>query len=493
MILRRLLPAIVLLAALPAAARKGRVTEANFTRTDQTMVFNLKADQALDPTRVERMLDDHGRVLVIRVGGVEHPRRQWLKTRDPKISRTLLHNAKRRAPAALIRVRFKRAVPLPIYDAIQLKVTQNHLRIVVPQAAPVAPVAKAGVAQVAAVKAGAVKRGKTTKGAVAVAAVAAAAPCPKLVCPKLVCPKSTAQVCPQVQPGTARRAEPKAVPPSAVPPRGSSQPIKFNTRASLTAVAPVQAVDALAGVLKTSKAGAVVAVLPASAEPDLEGARPAFATALLSARLSKAGHLKPLDPHRTSALVEAAVGPDGAWQPSWDAAAAAGRLMGAELVLVSHLHRAGPAMGLQTLLIDARTGKPQARGATALELEAYEALYTDTVDRRDASDAVWRSAVAPGWGQIYNGDVGRGAGYAAAAGVLFAGAAASMALGLMAESDYADNDPASVVRRDDANAHYDRTNYLLATLGAVWVASMVDAWLTAQPRASIDHAALEAQ
>ena len=84
----------------------------------------------------------------------------------------------------------------------------------------------------------------------------------------------------------------------------------------------------------------------------------------------------------------------------------------------------------------------------------------------------------PGWGQIYNGDAARGITYMALFGGLAAGAITSAVLGKTAADEYNENRPDTVDRRDDANAHFERTNWMLAGLGAVWLVSVVDAYVT---------------
>ena len=97
----------------------------------------------------------------------------------------------------------------------------------------------------------------------------------------------------------------------------------------------------------------------------------------------------------------------------------------------------------------------------------------------------------PGWGQLHAGETARGAGYLGAfAGAFTAGLASAIA-GAVAESDYRENDPATVGRRADADAHYGRASALLLGATAVWLASLVDALVTAEPRTTFETAAFE--
>jgi hypothetical protein len=102
------------------------------------------------------------------------------------------------------------------------------------------------------------------------------------------------------------------------------------------------------------------------------------------------------------------------------------------------------------------------------------------------SSAIWRSALLPGWGHLYRGEHRQGLTYLTAGLGLVAGALISSTLGYMAAQDYADDNPSTSHRRDDANAHYDRANLLWIGAAVVHLTSFVDTVASARDRAYLD-------
>lgn len=102
-----------------------------------------------------------------------------------------------------------------------------------------------------------------------------------------------------------------------------------------------------------------------------------------------------------------------------------------------------------------------------------------------AFDGVWRSALAPGWGQIHNGDTARGTVYLALFGASLASGIGAGVIGQGAQDDY---DGGRIDRRDDANDAYLVANVLFATAGAIWLTAVVDAALTGGSSETFDTA-----
>ena len=62
----------------------------------------------------------------------------------------------------------------------------------------------------------------------------------------------------------------------------------------------------------------------------------------------------------------------------------------------------------------------------------------------------------------------------------------SLVASYLARQDYLDSDPSTAHRRDDANAHTDRANLLLAAYGATWLASLLSTTSTAEDHSYLD-------
>src|SRR5690606_28861152 len=113
------------------------------------------------------------------------------------------------------------------------------------------------------------------------------------------------------------------------------------------------------------------------------------------------------------------------------------------------------------------------------------ALSSDAVVLRTKSDAVLRSLLVPGWGQLYNRQEEKGALLMVAAGGLAAGGIAAHVLGTLSEQTYAkisretpgpcagrpdDQFGACVYQqRVEAQERYQLRNWLFIGLGAVWL------------------------
>jgi hypothetical protein len=100
-------------------------------------------------------------------------------------------------------------------------------------------------------------------------------------------------------------------------------------------------------------------------------------------------------------------------------------------------------------------------------------------------EATWRSALLPGWGQLYQGDRGTAVAYMTlSAGLLIGGFWATQA-GDDAAGRYQENTPNTIYYRQLANNHYARAQLLWGALGATWFASTLSAYLQGEDRPHI--------
>lgn len=92
-------------------------------------------------------------------------------------------------------------------------------------------------------------------------------------------------------------------------------------------------------------------------------------------------------------------------------------------------------------------------------------------------EALFRSALVPGWGQLYNGEPVKG-GIVLATELGLLGTALGFHLaGNHALESYEQDLRVTVSERELAESRYTTRNALLWTAGGVWVANLVDAWL----------------
>lgn len=165
-----------------------------------------------------------------------------------------------------------------------------------------------------------------------------------------------------------------------------------------------------------------------------------------------------------------------------DEARAAARLHGADTLTRATLTATGDTLTLQAAVVDATSGHPLARIDQSFDRPALDAAATAAAVPFGPSDAAWRSAVAPGWGQIEAGATGRGVAYATLFGASLVAALTSAALGVAAEDDYQDSGADAVERREDGNAHYSRANVFFVAAGAFWLTAVIDALATTEDR-----------
>lgn len=206
---------------------------------------------------------------------------------------------------------------------------------------------------------------------------------------------------------------------------------------------------------------------------------------LLSSRLASRPGILQVERARLDAVVgELSRAERGQVSPA--GAASVGKLLGANQVVLGSIATAGPTYVLTARLVDAETGQVLAASDQNVSREGLIALSEELVEIRTPGGAALRSTAVPGWGQIYNGDTLRGVTYMTLFGGAVATAVTSAVLGMSAEDEYHQNRPDTVDRRSDANVHYDRANYALIAGGVVWVASIVDAWLTGREVRSVN-------
>jgi TolB-like protein len=173
-------------------------------------------------------------------------------------------------------------------------------------------------------------------------------------------------------------------------------------------------------------------------------------------------------------------------QVSPQGAASVGRLLGARTVVLGSVAGAGADYLLTARAVDTETGRILAAADQRVPQASLVALSEDVVEIRSRFGAAARSAAAPGWGQFYNGDTGRGVTYLGLTAAFGAAAIVSGVLGSQAETRYQDNTAATVSARADANTHYDRANIALLGLGTTWLISVIDAYVAGENAVNID-------
>lgn len=103
-------------------------------------------------------------------------------------------------------------------------------------------------------------------------------------------------------------------------------------------------------------------------------------------------------------LDEAALAQLGIVEGDGQAAPAAVQVLGAKGLIVGEVSDVGDAYRVSARLLDAATGRAEAAHDTRVPKAELIAYSEDAVVLKSKSAAMFRSLVAPGWGQSYNGD-----------------------------------------------------------------------------------------
>ena len=171
-----------------------------------------------------------------------------------------------------------------------------------------------------------------------------------------------------------------------------------------------------------------------------------------------------------------------------DAAQAAqlGRLADAQALVLGAVSEAGDRFLVTARVVGTETGETLAVASESISAASLVALSSRAVVLRSRKDAVFRSMVVPGWGQVYNRQPAKAALFAGTEGALLAGALAFHLRGAAAEEDYRrrttpgelGDDPAATAAalRRRAERAYRTRNTLLWVSAGVWALNVADAW-----------------
>ena len=155
-----------------------------------------------------------------------------------------------------------------------------------------------------------------------------------------------------------------------------------------------------------------------------------------------------------------------------------GRTLGARYLLLSRLTRDEGSLAWETKTVSVKQQRVVHTARYPLTEGALKAFSEATLKRSRRLDGVWRSALVPGWGQLEQGRPSAALAYGAGATFLTLAALTSTFQGLSAQSSYEEGTPDAVPYRAQANRAFTRANYLWAGLGALWLTSTLDAYMS---------------
>lgn len=163
-----------------------------------------------------------------------------------------------------------------------------------------------------------------------------------------------------------------------------------------------------------------------------------------------------------------------------------GQLADAQALLIGSVSEAGDRYLVSVRLVSVDRGEALAAASEAIQAASLVALSSDAVVLRSRGDAVYRSALIPGWGQAYNRQPAKAALFGGGVALLLGGALGFQLAGMKAEDDYDRRVTASALGgdpllaaselRETAETRYAWRSYLLAGAAGLWLLNVGDAW-----------------
>jgi hypothetical protein len=164
-----------------------------------------------------------------------------------------------------------------------------------------------------------------------------------------------------------------------------------------------------------------------------------------------------------------------------------GRMADAQALVLGQVSEAGDRFLVNARIVATETGESLAAESASVAAAGMVAFASDAVVLRSRSDALFRSLLLPGLGQFYNRQPVKGWVVIGAEAAILGTALGYHLAGAAAYDDYRGVKPApgGVSTSAEAQRLYDlsasryRTrNALLVAGGVVWIANVVDAWLS---------------
>ncbi|MFZ9886558.1 MAG: FlgO family outer membrane protein [Myxococcota bacterium] len=231
-----------------------------------------------------------------------------------------------------------------------------------------------------------------------------------------------------------------------------------------------------------------IAVLPLDARGDAVTASGAdrLAQSQLTAALDRAGYLVVERGELSAALDQMALGA----ALGEESAPQLGKLLDAQAIVFGAVADAGDVFALTLRVVSTESAVVLGTASAELPRDGVVTLAEGMIETRTPAEAAVRSAVVPGWGQVYNREGGKAVVFASTALLALGVTAALGTSGALTQLRYRDYAPVpgttpqaasgeSEALRQQANGLYLAAGASAAVTAAVWAGSAVDALFTA--------------
>ncbi len=172
-----------------------------------------------------------------------------------------------------------------------------------------------------------------------------------------------------------------------------------------------------------------------------------------------------------------------------DNAEKVGKLLGAEAMIVGSVAEIGDKFAVTARHVNVGTGKVAFAKEVQVPQAGTIALSSKYVVTRTRGDALFRSLLVPGWGQLYNQQDVKGYAFT---GVTLGLIGGGVFLRMASQGTY-DNEYMNATNPDDATKFHDQatsereqSNLLFAIAGGVWVVNILDAYISGTSRTEVN-------
>ena len=121
--------------AAAQAGRVGKLTSLSLNSTPETLSFTFEANVPLEIDRIETMLDDGGKVLIMRVANLKSVRAWQSQLKDQQVVRSLVFPSQERRNSTALRVRLTDSASQSVLDQVKLAASGNTVTVIWPRPA----------------------------------------------------------------------------------------------------------------------------------------------------------------------------------------------------------------------------------------------------------------------------------------------------------------------------------------------------------------------
>ena len=167
-----------------------------------------------------------------------------------------------------------------------------------------------------------------------------------------------------------------------------------------------------------------------------------------------------------------------------------GKLSDAQALVIGSVAETGDRYRIDARIVSTETSEALATASQAVPAANLVSLSSDAVVLRSKKDALFRSLLIPGWGQIYNREPAKGYVFMGAEAASLLSALTFQQLGKSAEQQYKTATPdqlgatpearaaAAEALRVKAESRYTLRNVSLFTAGGLWLLNVLDAYFS---------------